>query len=99
VYLTEEAIRKTLLAIAHNVKEFTLSFDYLTEAVIAKTTGDPAITRFAESFAEIGAPWTFGFASIQKFSDEAALKIASNIKMGELHSRVLAGRAFGLGYL
>jgi methyltransferase (TIGR00027 family) len=85
MYLTEESIRQTLLDIAHHVKEFTLSFDYLTEAVIAKTTEDPAVTRLVESFAGFGAPWTFGFASVSKFTDEAALKIVSNIKIGELH--------------
>jgi methyltransferase (TIGR00027 family) len=85
MYLTEESIRQTLLDIAHHVKEFTLSFDYLTEAVIAKTTEDLAVTRLVESFAGFGAPWTFGFASVQNFSDEAALKIVSNIKIGELH--------------
>ena len=85
MYLTEESIRQTFLDIADNVNEFTLSFDYMTDAVIAKTTGDPAVTRLAESFAAMGAPWTFGFASIRKFSEEAALKIVSNIKIGELH--------------
>ncbi len=85
MYLTEEAVRQTLLDIAGNVDEFTLSFDYMTEEVIAKTTGDSAVTNLVESFAGIGAPWIFGITSLRELSDEAALKIAGNVKIGELH--------------
>ena len=85
MYLTEEAIRQTLLDIADNVEKFSLSFDYLTKEVIAKTAGDPAIIRIVESFAAMGAPWTYGFSSLRSFADEAALRIISNIKIGELH--------------
>jgi methyltransferase (TIGR00027 family) len=85
MYLTEESIRQTFLDIADNVKEFTLSFDYMTDAVIAKTTGDPAVTRLAESFAAMGAPWTYGFASLRKFFYGSGLKIVSDVKIGELH--------------
>jgi hypothetical protein len=53
--------------------------------VIAKTTGDPAVTRLAESFAAMGAPWTYGFASLRKFFYGSGLKIVSDVKIGELH--------------
>jgi O-methyltransferase involved in polyketide biosynthesis len=85
MYLTAESIRQVMFDIVHHAKHFTLSFDYMTEEVIAKTTGDPDVTRLVESFADMGAPWTYGFSSVASFAEEAGLTIGNNIKLGKLH--------------
>ena len=70
MYLTAASIRQVMVDISHHVKQFSLSLDYLTPAVIAKTTGDPGVTGIAESFAAMGAPWSYGIANIHGFGDE-----------------------------
>jgi methyltransferase (TIGR00027 family) len=86
MYLTAASIRQVMVDISHHVKKFTLSLDYFTEEVIAKTTGDPGVTGIVESFAAMGAPWSYGIANIRGFADEAAMTIEDNIKIKELHS-------------
>ena len=55
---------------------FRLSFDYMAEAVISKTTGDPGITRLVESFAAMGAPWLSGIRDIQSLARELGLNLS-----------------------
>jgi hypothetical protein len=51
MHLTAPAVSRILIDIARHVRQFTISLDYMAEEVIAKTTGDPAITRVVERFA------------------------------------------------
>src|SRR5215831_1460747 len=52
--------KDTMLQLKQHVADFRLSFDYLTESVIAKTTGDTSLATLVESFEAIGAPWLSG---------------------------------------
>jgi methyltransferase (TIGR00027 family) len=45
MYLPLDSVKHTLAELRRCVKRFALSFDYMAEAVISKTTGDPGITR------------------------------------------------------
>jgi methyltransferase (TIGR00027 family) len=60
MYLNSSAVLEVLTALRISVAEFTISFDYLTEAVINNSTGDEQISAFVQRFADMGAPWTFG---------------------------------------
>ena len=57
MYLPFASIRHTLAEIRTHVTRFRVSFDYMADAVITKTTGDPGITKLVDSFANMGAPW------------------------------------------
>jgi hypothetical protein len=85
MYLTAASIRQVMVDISRHVKQFTLSLDYVTQHVFAKTTGDPGVTGIAESFAAMGAPWSCSVANTRGFEDEAAMTIEDDIKIKELH--------------
>ena len=64
MYLPIESDRYILSELKHYVKRFRLSFDYMAEAVITKTTGDAEVTRVVENFAQMGAPWVTGIRDV-----------------------------------
>jgi hypothetical protein len=74
------------------VKRFRLSFDYMAEAVISNTTGDPGITSLVQSFAAMGAPWLSGIRDIQALASELGLNLIENFKTAELHQTYWLGR-------
>jgi len=85
MYLTGASVRKILADLRKRVGQFTISFDYMAEEVIAKTTGDPGISNFVERFAAMGAPWRFGVNDIEALAKEAAMTIVDNVRIAELH--------------
>jgi methyltransferase (TIGR00027 family) len=51
MYLPLETTKQIMAQVRTYLRQFRLSFDYMADVVISKTTGDPAITRLVESFA------------------------------------------------
>jgi methyltransferase (TIGR00027 family) len=92
MYLPLQSAKLILAELKKSVKRFTLSFDYLTEPVIAKTTGDAGITSLVESFEKMGAPWLSGISDIQRFAGELTLKVIENFKTAELYKKYSPGR-------
>ena len=58
--------KATMRQLKRHLKQFRLSFDYLSEAVISKTTGDAKLTTLVESFEALRAPWVSGIDDIQR---------------------------------
>jgi methyltransferase (TIGR00027 family) len=87
MYLPMESNRHILSELRQYVRRFRLSFDYMAEAVIARTTGDPGITSLVESFAAMGAPWISGIRDIQALASDVRLKVIENFRTAELHRR------------
>ena len=85
MYLPLETGRQILTQVRTNLRQFRLSFDYMADEVISKTTGDAGITRLAESFANMGAPWVSGIRDIQALADEMNLRVIENFKTADLH--------------
>jgi methyltransferase (TIGR00027 family) len=84
MYLPLDTVKRLLAEIRTHVKRFRLSCDYMAEAVISKTTGDPGITTLVDSFAAIGAPWLSGIRDIQSFARELGLNVLEDFKTAEL---------------
>jgi methyltransferase (TIGR00027 family) len=84
---------QTMLQLKRHLKQFRLSFDYLTKSVITKTTGDASLTTLVESFEAMGAPWLSGIDDIQALARESGLRIVENFTTGELYRRY-RGRPF-----
>jgi O-methyltransferase involved in polyketide biosynthesis len=59
MYLSHESTKQILSELRRSVRRFRLSFDYMAESVISKTTGDAGITSLVESFANMGAPLVY----------------------------------------
>ena len=74
------------------MKRFRLSVDYMADAVIARTTGDPGITELVESFARMGAPWLSGIRDIHSLASELRLNLIENFRTAELFERCWPGR-------
>jgi len=91
MYLPRDCTKLILTELRGYLKQFRVSFDYLAESVITKTTGDAAVTRLAESFANMGAPWVTGIENVETLARDTGLTVIENFRTSELH------RAYGVG--
>jgi methyltransferase (TIGR00027 family) len=92
MYLPREYTRQVLAELKNHVRRFALSFDYMAESVVSKTTGDPAITSLVESFENMGAPWVAGIGDIHALAHEAGLNVVEDLRTAELHRQYWTGR-------
>lgn len=79
--------KHTMLQLQRHVKHFRLSFDYLSEAVITKTTGDSSLTILVESFEAMDAPWVSGIDDIYSLAREVGLRVIENMTTGQLYRK------------
>jgi len=79
------ATRQVLAELRSHMKRFRVSFDYMSESVISKTTGDPGVTTLVESFANMGAPWLSGIKDVTGLAHELGLDVVENFRLAELH--------------
>ena len=68
----------------HSRDAISSLFDYMAEAVISKTTGDPGITKLVESFANMGAPWLSGISDIGRLAYAHGFSLFENFQTAEL---------------
>jgi methyltransferase (TIGR00027 family) len=87
MYLTKPAALNVVNELRDRVRRFGLAFDYMDEAVIARTTGEEGTTVFVERFAAMGAPWHFGIDDIAAFAAETGMDVADTVTLGEMHRR------------
>lgn len=79
--------KHTILELKRHLRRFRLSFDYLTESVITKSTGDASLTILVESFEAMGAPWLSGIEDIHGLARELGLHVVENFTTGELYRK------------
>jgi O-methyltransferase involved in polyketide biosynthesis len=84
MYMPLATDKSTMLQLKRYVKQFRLSFDYLTESVIMKTTGNAGLTALVESFEAMRAPWLSGIDDIYSLAREVGLRVVENFTTGEL---------------
>ena len=92
MYLPLDRMKWVLAELVTHVTRFRLSFDYMAESVISKTTGDPGITKLVESFAAMGAPWLTGISDIVGLGYECGLSLVENYRTAELYRTYRSGR-------
>lgn len=85
MYLTRAAAMKVLTDLCQGVREFSIAFDYMDEAVVACATGDPQTTGFVERFAAMGAPWHFGIDDLNAVAHEAGMTVADCRTVADLY--------------
>jgi methyltransferase (TIGR00027 family) len=85
MYLSEAAVCQVLKDLTRHIQRCSVSFDYMAEEVIEKTTGDPEITSVVERFTVMGAPWTYGVNKIGELAAECGATVLDDIKISELH--------------
>jgi methyltransferase (TIGR00027 family) len=87
MYMPLEYDKYTMRQLKREVKRFRLSFDYLSESVIAKTTGDAGLTTLVNSFEAMRAPWLSGIDDIRSLARELGLRVVENFTTGELYRK------------
>ena len=92
MYLPLDRMKWVMAELGAHVTRFRLSFDYMTEAVISNTTGDPGITKLVESFANMGAPWLSGVSDLGSLTYELGLSLVENFRTAELVRAYRPGR-------
>jgi methyltransferase (TIGR00027 family) len=73
--------------IRDNVKSFRLSFDYMSEQVILRTTGYQDINDYIDKYESMYAPWITGFDQIAILAEKLNLKLIENFSTADLHAQ------------
>ncbi len=92
MYLNRPAVLKVLVDLRMSLRAFSISFDYVTEAVIDYATGDDQTSAFVTRFAEMGAPWHFGIDDLEALAGDAGLIVVDNIKTADLYRTLWPSR-------
>ena len=87
MYMPLATDKHTMIELKRHLKRFWLSFDYLTEPLVKKTTGDASLTTLVESFEAMGAPWVSGIDDIYALARELDLHVVENFTVGELYRK------------
>jgi len=87
MYMPLAEDKRTMQQLKKHLKRFRLSFDYLSEAVIAKATGDRSLTALVESFEAMRAPWVSGIDDIYGLARDVGLNVVENLTTGELYRK------------
>jgi methyltransferase (TIGR00027 family) len=98
MYLRKPAVLGVLKDLRDRVSSFAISFDYVSEGIIAGTTGDPRTSRFVDHFAEMGAPWHFGVDDIGALAREAGMTVVDFARVADLHRAFWPGRSMGAAF-
>lgn len=93
VYLQKEEITSVLEQLLNNIKQFKLSLDYMSDKVIAKTTGYQDISDYMAEFEKMGAPWVTGFDNIENLVKDLKIKVVENFSTAELHKKYRPNRS------
>src|SRR5262249_30027167 len=92
MYLPLASTKHILTQLRNCVQRFRISFDYMADVVISKTTGDPGITKLVESFENMGAPWLSGIRDVKYLARELSLNVIENFKTDDLYQKYWVGR-------
>src|SRR5215211_2356931 len=87
MYLPVDSGKAIIQQLRDTLRNFQLSFDYFATAVITKTTGELGLTRMADGFANMDAPWVTGFDNVQALAEALKLPVIENFTTGELYRR------------
>ena len=79
MYLDAATDRAILRQLAGGLAQVRVSFDYFVPEVITRTTGNEGMTRMADSFTAMNAPWVTGFADVRQLGAETGLMLIENV--------------------
>ncbi|MEG4575099.1 SAM-dependent methyltransferase [Microcoleus sp. N3A4] len=85
--LAKKDVIFVLEQIRDNFQNFRLSFDYMSEQVILRTTGYQDINDYIDKYESMYAPWITGFENIETLAEDVNLKIIDRFSTAELHQQ------------
>lgn len=90
-YLEHSQVLEVLEALRDRVAEFAISFDYMADRVIKRTTGHADLDGYLDYFARMGAPWVCGFDDIRPVAKAIGFKVLDNVTTADLYARFRPG--------
>ena len=76
--LAKADVISVLETIRDKFKHFRLSFDYMSDKVISRTTGEQDINDYIDRYESMYAPWITGFENIETLANSLKLKAIEN---------------------
>lgn len=98
-FLPLDDVILVLLQLRKRLARFAISFDYMSDQVISRSTGDPRISEFAQTYAQLGAGFVSGLADVHAFARDLGLEVADHRAASELARRHLPANACELRLL
>lgn len=92
-FLPLDDVVLVLLRLCRRLRRFDVSFDAMSDQVIARSTGDPRVGAFAATYAELGAAFVSGLADVRSFARDLGLEVADHCTASELVRRHLPAEA------
>ena len=86
-YLEPADVRSVLGVLAGAFRDLDLSFDFMSEKVITRTTGYADLDAYIDHLTSIGAPWRSGFDDIESVAADAGLTLVESFSASELFRR------------
>ena len=83
-FLLRREVHSVLERIRAGIQRFSLAFDYMSERVLSRSSGQPEITRFADAYESLGSAFKTGFAGASDLGDELGLEVSSDQTTAEL---------------
>jgi methyltransferase (TIGR00027 family) len=92
-FLPLDEVVLVLIQLRERLGRFAISFDYMSDQVISRSTGDPRISAFAATYAELGAGFVSGLADVHAFARDLGLEVADHRAASALARRHLPADA------
>jgi methyltransferase (TIGR00027 family) len=86
MYLDDAADRAILAQLRVGLSRVRVTFDYFDPSVIARTTGDDGMTRLADNFSRMNAPWVTGIADRYALASDIGLRVLEDVTTATLAS-------------
>lgn len=90
--IRKEDVISVLNQIRNNFDDFRLSFDYMSDKVILRTTGYEDINDYIDRYEKLYTPWITGFESIEPLAQDLGLNVLENLSMTELFNKYRPNR-------
>lgn len=78
MYIPAQEIFSLLSKLKKQIASFRISFDYLSEEMIQRTTGFEGASELVKGFESMGAPWVTGFKDIYQVAQQTDLTVVEN---------------------
>jgi methyltransferase (TIGR00027 family) len=91
-YLSMADVRRVLGEIRGRASGFALAFDYMSEKVITRSTGQDDLDTYIDHIAGMGAPWLSGIDDIAALAGELGLEVGDSYSAAELFARYRPGQ-------
>lgn len=95
-FLPLDDVVLVLLRLCRRLRHFEVSFDAMSDRVIARSTGDPRVSAFAETYAALGSGFISGLADLHAFARDLRLEVVDHATASDLAWRHPTANASGL---